>query len=375
MFRDTINVVSSNLIPAAVLFFSFLLALGTFLQRNQVSSLFKGLVHLIYLAVISPLQFLRKTVSEVTDSEGHEERDGLNSDQFLLRRNYSSLKAALITGAVLTLALGLNASWIMLPSRDDFKERRLAQENITELTAERESFEKMINGFQKIWPRVRKSFLSQDYFEAEARLARMRTERVAMEPRLRTEIRQHLAQDQGIEPLERYGSREKSAYYFYTKEGGGGYYYRDPVAYSYFDRLGNEQVVANWLLEDEAKTRSVRLFRLDLLLLANSSRGEELRANQTRERAAHELIGGKRRSAMRAFLLTILAFYGTAWGLGLLIELLGLVIRVAGDIRVIRDQATLESQEVLASERKMIAYSAPGSRSLPQGPEVLSSGD
>lgn len=334
MFKDLFNSIATNLIPATVLFLLFLLALGAFVRRSDIPALAAGLARLLLLIFVSPLNFLRKTILEVVDSERREEYEGIRSDQFLIRRHISSLKAGLVVGAILLLALGLGGAWVTLPSRSDFRNLREKREFLVELGRLPESLKAELSQLEQEWLTLKTTALTKRQLQSEQQLLSMRTARLALETRLPASLQTKLGPQTVTMPYSEYGSRESLAYQFYQANG---YVQGDAVANSYFSSLYQERWLARQFEEiDQRRREGQPLWEAKRTELASVPNRVQQTKYEISEKESQ--IRSDRRLAVSIFAGTLGTFYIFAWVIGLLIEGLSLVVRVAGDIRVLRDQ-------------------------------------
>ncbi|MDX1997755.1 MAG: hypothetical protein SF066_08535 [Thermoanaerobaculia bacterium] len=334
MFKDLFNSIATNLIPATVLFLLFLLALGAFVRRSDIPALAAGLGRLFVLVFVSPLSFLRKTLAEVADTERREEYESVRSDQFLIRRYLASLKASLVVGAILLLAMGLAGAWASLPSRVDFRILREKKEYLVVLGRQPEHFRAELAQFDDEWSQLKTKALTRWQLQTEQQLLALRLARLTLELSLPESLRVQLGPQTSPMPYSDYGSRENNAHeFFQTNQEVQG----NVVANSYFSSLNEEKWLAGQLQEvDNRRHRSQPAWgevRNKLAQVPNNVQHTEQEISEIQS-----AIRGQRRTAVNRFAGTLGGFYLFAWAIGLLIEGLSLVIRVAGDIRVLREQ-------------------------------------
>lgn len=334
MFKDLFNSIATNLIPATVLFLLFLLALGAFVKRSDIPALAAGLGRLLMLVFVSPLNFLRKMIAEVVDAERREEYESVLSDQFLIRRNLASLKAGLVVGAILVLATGLGGAWATLPSRADFRTLREAKNQLAQKEQQLAPLTSQLAELEKQWLELKPSVVTKRQTQAEDELVGLRAKRRALEAKIPEELRATFGPESTPMPYGQYGRRESGALQTYYQSQN---LQQDRSANEYFSILIREAQLAESLEELDERRSRVQPEWLDQHQ-ALVKVGSELTNARVVVAAKRADIRERRSAAISAFVATLIFFYSFAWLIGLLIEGLSLVIRVAGDIRVLREQ-------------------------------------
>jgi|CXWL01.1.fsa_nt_gi hypothetical protein len=353
-FKDILSSITSNLIPASILVLLFLLALGAFVKRTEIPLLAGGLARLVIIVVGSPLLFLRKLIGEIIDQERVEEHQSLASDQFLIRRQLSGLKAGLIVASILVLGLGFAGAYGSLPSREDFKNRREARQHLAEMPQRPAALVARIKELETSWLANRPSNLDHWLRQNEQRLLDLRASRLALEPQLPPDLKILLPESLSAMPYKSYGERESTAYQVYRNNDS---HQGNALSNQYFQLLYSERRIAS-NLEQIDKLRSAQQPDWPVTLGAVKTYPDDLDQARQRVVSSEGLIRSKRWLAIFAFATTIGFFYLVAWFVGILIEFYGLVIGVAGDLRVLRDREAAGPQEAGVAEPTMSLFSS-----------------
>lgn len=355
MVKDSFSSLVSNWIPATILFLLFLLALGAFIRRADIPALAKGLGRVVTLVLFSPLLFLRKLISEVADAERREEKESLSSDQFLIRRQFATAKAGLIISSVALLASGFAASWGMLPARKDFRNLREAREG---LKVKEDGLRQMAlrpGELDEQWAAKRASTLPKWFNQREEQLFARYQQILMMETELPEALIALLpAPPDGIS-LEDFGAREQRARQAFENSEALS---SDPMAVSYFFQLSQLLRQAQDLAGRERSYRAQSQPEWSQVSEALDGAREAVAQASQKIVRFEEQIKTRRKSAISAFLGTLVAFYVLAWLSGLFIEVFSLAVRVAGDIRALRERqpGLLPAESVGRVEARDLSY-------------------
>lgn len=348
---ELLSVFRQNLAWSAALWVLFFAAFAWLFARGAALRFGAGLLRILAAVVFSPIVFLRKAVASVVRYTAEGDGAGEQSDQYLLNRLMTILQAALIVIAIGALAAGLVATWnAFLPpaylrealkgTRAELASRRL---ELQEATRQFEALEaawkaqeaSVLNGYRTarnavITAAVRENadiaaeVVQSGNAYASATLASM--ERRAAEDRY------------DINATRRAMDWDLNASYYSIGDGM---------------RARLTTWADNWARRAYA-ARDLTNVPIDDLRRGKQPDFEQVRGRQTALEATVTSLGDRveslraqtkfrwRGALLRAVGVAV-SFLAFVWCFGLLIEGAWLAIRIAGDVRAIRE-ATAQRQ-------------------------------
>jgi hypothetical protein len=352
MWKELAAGVVSNAAALVIVWLVLVAILSAFVQRHQIPLLGRAYLRLFKMAIASPLSFARKTVEEFCDADLDEERKSFGSDQYLLRKVLLGLKGTMVVLSFGLLAFGIVGTWALLPGQSEFQQVAKLRESLQQLEVSLRAQEEKLIELEDLWRSDAKRPKYDEILALESRVSASGAKQSRALDTLRMYRRFEELREQVMAPLPKPPMPLEEAEINRLADEA-----RSRIS----PNLKGETAVAitDWIRgwQDQALAHS-GLMKLEVGFRAQRQGGYreaitaysedyQSQASQSQElEGLIDLIGTRRVGAVLTFFGAISGFLGLLWFLGLVVEAFSLVIRVAGDVRDLRNSQRLATPPI-----------------------------
>jgi hypothetical protein len=344
---DVLDAVTKSPIVFAVIGLAVFAGVLIVLAGNRVRQVLRGALRALGSCFYSPVLWLRKALLGIADFACGKEGDDLESDQYLLNRFLRIVQVGIVVVAVATLASSLTESLRALVPEKGVRAKLGA------LSAERDSLgkelrqaEKALKEAEKNWRSTGADRIREFRARAEARLknAQQRMESLAnalQGSRFLREVRSKL---EGVRPedgperiLQARREAEEAIESFWIWD-------RSVVKnLSAYAEAWQERMTAEYQARVVTDEQIRELLLEDLAVAAKQAR-ERYDAKRRQIKEFQKEVGVGLVAAVEGLVIGVLQFLITLWFFGCLVEWLWLFIRLADNVRVLRERSSLDQR-------------------------------
>lgn len=340
-----------HLLWGLMLWMLLFVAFAAMFARGKVTPLTKGLMRLVVSIIVSPFVFLQRATSGVLGFDDQQEQSFRAGDQYVLSKAMMILQAVIIIVAIGALAAGVVATWnaFVPPSevREAARRHRSELEN-QKLKAANDAA--AVTKLDTDWASRQAGALAKYRSERQTRIRNLSGEMGEIETSLSTYGNENVKAILG-QLKERAASRstESADDLSYGKRALDNYisnqwYWLEDWSRTSLNRW-NELWLARNIADLELRTLSIDELRraeqpdYDSAVARSSAEAERLQEMTVIQANLDDAASLKWKAAGWRALAAFVTFLFFVWTAGLLIEAGWLGIRVAGDVRRLREAA------------------------------------
>ncbi len=363
------------LIGSAILFVVFFVVFAAVFAGGRLGAFVRGLARVLFAIVTSPFVFLRKSIEAVLASTSDEERRSRASEQYLLNRALLVLQALVIVVAIGALAAGTVMTWNawVPPSevRDDAKHYAKEVESQQDTAA---AAAKALSDLDAAWAQKQDSVVTRYRKERQQQVSEATKRITAVEGELGTYGSEYVAGRLGeIRSVIASRNPDSLEQLNYTKERIDRIVDNNWYWLSDWDRGALKRWNDAWF------TNAVAAFQLANLSIDELRASEQptfaaakIRRDATAETLAsmqetlkqkQEAASLKWKAAFWRALASFFTFLMFVWLAGATIELAWLGIRIADDVRRIREHR-VPSNDVSVSDEPRLPIRESGTAAI-----------
>lgn len=335
-----------NLVYSLVLFLVFFVALAAAFAQGRVLRLAHGFARVVLSVLYSPFVYLRRAVQGVCRFSERGEADYVGSEQYLLGKFFLTAQAAVVVLALAGAAAGCVAAWTaFLPPKEAREEVRNTRKGLREKRRELEAATRKHRDGEREWAARRETEMRRARMPHEEVIRRSAGEKAAAEAELTLDppAAAHVNRLRGFVAKEGPQSSEYAI--------GGMRRRMDQSLFAIPIQPSSITVLQRWneAWEREAQAE-LRMRTLDEEQVRSEVQPDWKRTEAEKESlttAVRDLEGYlKRAEAQASFrfgagLVALLVSFGSLlaylWVAGIVLESAALAVRVADDVRKIRE--------------------------------------
>jgi hypothetical protein len=352
------------LLWSAIVWVLFFVAFAAMFARGQLSSFARGIGRVLLSILTSPFIFLRKAVGAVLGFTHDEEQQARASNQYLLNKALLVLQAIVIVIAISALSAGVVMTWnAWVPPAEIRKDASEYAKKVDQQAEETAAAAKSIETLDAEW--------TQKQEPAVARYRKARQAELAAASRDLTRTEQEIAT---------YGSQYTPGTFTEIKntvaQRSNESYYAINETKERIDRIVNYQywlgdwdrgALRRWNAAWHNKTvAAFQLANLSIDDLRNAEQPSYAQAKVNRDATAErlgrmqellkekkELASLKWKAAFWRALASFFTFLMFVWFAGAIIEAAWLAIRIADDVRQIRERGSAAEESLAVAEPRL----------------------
>ena len=344
---DLIDAVSKSPIAFGVIVLAVFSGLLMAIVGQKVREVLKGFVRALGACVYSPVLWLRKALLGTAEFASRKEADDLKSDQYLLNRLLTVVQAGIVIVAVVILASGLTRSVrALVPPKDVRVKLSGLSGELDVLKEQLRQAEKALKKAEKNWRSTGGDRIREFRARAEARLknAQQRMESLAnalQGSRFLREVRSKL---EGVRPedgperiLQARREAEEAIESSWIWDRS---VVKRLLAYA---EAWQERMTAEYEARVVTDEQIRELLLQDLAVAAKQAR-ERYESKRQEIKEFRKAVGVGLLAAVQRLVIGGLKFLITLWLFGCLVEWLWLFIRLADNVRVLRERSSLDQR-------------------------------
>lgn len=323
-------------VVAAVLFLVLIVVAVFYFSRARAKEVGLGFLRAVAWIFTSPWFFLRKAILAIAEYEHRRQAEDATSDQYLLNQSLRIFQAGIVLVAIGALAGGLYLAWRnLVPSKETWQAVRTLKSELRASEKEKAEANKALTVFDKDWPVNRQSLVARFRREAQERANQAQAQM--------TSIRESLANNNAFravfQELNRVEVSEGPARFAAVKGS-----LQDTIAGWWISRslrTNLQQYLDSWhtyMTNSYDAGRSEEEIRVALRSSIESRLSSAEGALREKKSQINQLWSFKRAFSL-AISGTVVAFLGflfLVWLLGTLLEWSWLLIKLADNVRAIR---------------------------------------
>lgn len=342
---ELVSMFLQNVVLTVIVFLGLFFGLAYAFARERFFQLIVGVFRTVVSFFVSPFVYMKSTALAIADFGQRGDAQFQASDQYLLNKALIALRASLIVGAILALAVTIAAGFEgSLPSKAVRMAISNLEEQLDKHRADLMATRARLDHMETEWQSRRQSLIEQYKNERLQKSKTATDENAQIESTLRSDSTATTALDSIKSYLAQNLSVSNEAGFARIRESADQFIGRLSISDAAHQQI--LRYVDNWKTQRIAATELASMSEADLRARIQPEYGlvkGQVDLLEGRVREESETLTSLRQQLQYhpevlaiALVTGFLGFVFTVWGVGLLIEAISLAVFVAGDVKKIR---------------------------------------